>query len=96
MPRDRWFLEQLDDHEVLTTEQVAALCLDHLHTARNRLAKRPRTHPGAASTLVGAHAHYGFRATPQYWFTSMSGSPGSGRHREHETTPGVNNSNPSK
>jgi protein involved in plasmid replication-relaxation len=37
MPRDRWLLEQLDQHEVFTTEQVAALCFDHLHTARNRL-----------------------------------------------------------
>jgi protein involved in plasmid replication-relaxation len=37
MPRDRWLLELLDEHHVFTTEQVAALGFDHVHTARNRL-----------------------------------------------------------
>lgn len=37
MPRDRWLLDLLHHHEVFTTEQVAALAFDHLHTARNRL-----------------------------------------------------------
>jgi Replication-relaxation len=37
MPRDRWLIDLLHDHQVFTTEQVAALCFDHLHTARNRL-----------------------------------------------------------
>lgn len=37
MPRDRWLLDLLAEHQVFTTEQVATLCFDHLHTARNRL-----------------------------------------------------------
>ncbi len=37
MPRDRWLLDLLGQHQVFTTEQVAALAFDHLHTARNRL-----------------------------------------------------------
>jgi hypothetical protein len=37
MPRDRWLLELLHEHAVFTTEQVAALGFDHIHTARNRL-----------------------------------------------------------
>jgi hypothetical protein len=37
MPRDRWLLDLLNEHQVLTTEQVAALAFDHIHTARNRL-----------------------------------------------------------
>jgi len=37
MPRDRWLLELLNEHQVFTTEQVAALGFDHVHTARNRL-----------------------------------------------------------
>jgi len=37
MPRDRWLLELLHEHQVFTTEQVAALGFDHVHTARNRL-----------------------------------------------------------
>ncbi|MDQ7905978.1 replication-relaxation family protein [Phytohabitans sp. ZYX-F-186] len=37
MPRDRWLLDLLHDHQVFTTEQVAALGFDHVHTARNRL-----------------------------------------------------------
>lgn len=37
MPRDRWLLDLLAQHEVFTTEQVAALAFDHVHTARNRL-----------------------------------------------------------
>lgn len=37
MPRDRWLLDLLHQHEVFTTEQVAALAFDHVHTARNRL-----------------------------------------------------------
>jgi hypothetical protein len=37
MPRDRWLIDLLHDHQVFTTEQVAALCFDNVHTARNRL-----------------------------------------------------------
>lgn len=37
MPRDRWLLDLLDQHQVFTTEQVAALGFDHVHTTRNRL-----------------------------------------------------------
>ncbi|GLI02939.1 hypothetical protein [Phytohabitans aurantiacus] len=37
MPRDRWLLELLNEHQVFTTEHVAALGFDHVHTARNRL-----------------------------------------------------------
>ena len=37
MPRDRWILELLAEHQVFTTEQIAALGFNHLHTARNRL-----------------------------------------------------------
>jgi hypothetical protein len=37
MPRDRWLLDLLHQHQVLTTEQVTALCFDHVQTARNRL-----------------------------------------------------------
>jgi len=37
MPRDRWLLELLHEHQVFTTEQIAALGFDHVHTARNRL-----------------------------------------------------------
>jgi hypothetical protein len=37
MPRDRWLLELLGEHQVLTTEQITALAFDNLHTARNRL-----------------------------------------------------------
>jgi hypothetical protein len=37
MPRDRWLLDLLHEHQVFTTEQIAALGFDHVHTARNRL-----------------------------------------------------------
>ena len=37
MPRDRWLLDLLHQHQVFSTEQVAALCFDNVHTARNRL-----------------------------------------------------------
>lgn len=37
MPRDRWILELMAEHQVFTTEQIAALGFDHVHTARNRL-----------------------------------------------------------
>jgi hypothetical protein len=37
MPRDRWLLDLLHEHLVLTTGQIAALAFDHVHTARNRL-----------------------------------------------------------
>ena len=37
MPRDRWIVELLAEHQVFTTEQIAALGFNHLHTARNRL-----------------------------------------------------------
>jgi hypothetical protein len=37
MPRDRWLLDLLHEHQVFTTEHVAALGFDHVHTARNRL-----------------------------------------------------------
>jgi hypothetical protein len=36
MPRDRWLVDLLHDHQVFTTEQVTALCFDNVHTARNR------------------------------------------------------------
>ena len=35
--RDRWLLDLLAEHQVFTTEQVAALGFDHVHTARQRL-----------------------------------------------------------
>lgn len=35
--RDRWLLDLLHEHHVFSTEQVAALGFDNLHTARNRL-----------------------------------------------------------
>jgi len=37
MPRDRWLLDLLGQHQVFTTEQITALAFDHVHTARNRL-----------------------------------------------------------
>jgi hypothetical protein len=37
MPRDRWLLDLFHHHQVFTTEHVAALCFDNVHTARNRL-----------------------------------------------------------
>jgi len=37
MPRDRWLLDLLHEHQIFTTSQVAALAFDHIHTARNRL-----------------------------------------------------------
>lgn len=37
MPRDRWLLDLLHQHQVFTTEQIAALGFDHVHTTRNRL-----------------------------------------------------------
>jgi hypothetical protein len=37
MPRDRWLIDLLHQHQVFTTEQIAALAFDHVHTARNRL-----------------------------------------------------------
>jgi hypothetical protein len=37
MPRDRWLIDLLYHHQVFTTEQVAALGFDNVHTARNRL-----------------------------------------------------------
>ncbi len=37
MPRDRWLLDLLAEHKVLTTGQVAALAFGNVHTARNRL-----------------------------------------------------------
>jgi hypothetical protein len=37
MPRDRWLIDLLHQHQVFSTEQVAALCFDNVHTARNRL-----------------------------------------------------------
>jgi hypothetical protein len=36
-PRDRWLIDLLHDHQVFSTEHVAALAFEHLHTARNRL-----------------------------------------------------------
>ncbi len=35
--RDRWLLDLLAEHQVLSTEHVAALGFDNVHTARNRL-----------------------------------------------------------
>ncbi len=37
MPRDRWLIDLLHQHQVLSTEQIAALAFDNVHTARNRL-----------------------------------------------------------
>lgn len=37
MPRDRWLIDLMHEHQVFTTEQIAALAFDHVHTARNRL-----------------------------------------------------------
>ena len=39
MPRDRWLLDLIAEHQVFTTEQVAALAFSHVHTARNRLTQ---------------------------------------------------------
>lgn len=36
-PRDRWLLDLLHHHQVLSTEHIAALAFDHVQTARNRL-----------------------------------------------------------
>ena len=36
-PRDRWLLDLLHEHQVLSTEQVSALSFDTIHTARIRL-----------------------------------------------------------
>jgi hypothetical protein len=38
MPRDRWLLDLLHEHQVLSTGQIAALGFTNIHTARNRLA----------------------------------------------------------
>jgi hypothetical protein len=38
MPRDRWLIDILYHHHVLSTEQIAALAFDNIRTARNRLA----------------------------------------------------------
>jgi hypothetical protein len=35
--RDRWLLDLLASHQAFSTEQIASLGFDHLHTARNRL-----------------------------------------------------------
>ena len=37
MPRDRWLIDLLHHHQVLSTEHIAALAFDHVQTARNRL-----------------------------------------------------------
>jgi hypothetical protein len=37
MPRDRWLIDLLHQHQTLTTEHIAALAFDHIQTARNRL-----------------------------------------------------------
>ncbi|MGH3738085.1 MAG: replication-relaxation family protein [Micromonosporaceae bacterium] len=37
--RDRWLLDLLDEHQVLSTEQITALAFDTAHTARIRLAR---------------------------------------------------------
>ena len=37
MPRDRWLIDLLGQHRVLTTEQITTLAFHNLHTARNRL-----------------------------------------------------------
>jgi len=39
MLRDRWLVNLLHEHQVLTTEHVAALGFDNVHTARNRLGQ---------------------------------------------------------
>lgn len=57
MPRDRWLLDLLDEHQVFTTEQVTMLCYPSLHRARFRLRQlhrrgvldrfRPGSRPGS-------------------------------------------------
>jgi hypothetical protein len=37
MPRDRWLIDLIHDHQVFSTEHIAALAFDNVHTARNRL-----------------------------------------------------------
>jgi hypothetical protein len=39
MPRDRYLIDLLHHHQVLSTEQIAALAFDNVRTARNRLAQ---------------------------------------------------------
>jgi hypothetical protein len=36
-PRDRWLIDLLHQHQTFSTEQIAAIGFDNLHTARNRL-----------------------------------------------------------
>jgi hypothetical protein len=38
MPRDRWLIQRLGEHQVFTTEQITALCFDSIDTARKRLS----------------------------------------------------------
>src|SRR5688500_5371878 len=38
-PRDRWLIDLLGEHQVFTTEHVAALGFDNIRTARNRLGQ---------------------------------------------------------
>jgi hypothetical protein len=42
MPRDRWLLDLLDQHQVLTTEQITMLCYPSRHRARYRLRQLHR------------------------------------------------------
>lgn len=42
MPRDRWLLDLLDQHQVLTTTQITMLCYPSLHRARYRLLQLHR------------------------------------------------------
>ena len=42
MPRARWLLDLLDQHQVLTTAQITMLCYPSLHRARYRLLQLHR------------------------------------------------------
>jgi hypothetical protein len=42
MPRDRWLLDLLYQHQVFSTEHIAALAFDNIRTARNRLNQLTR------------------------------------------------------
>jgi len=42
MPRDRWLLDLLDQHQVFTTEQITMLCYPSLHRASYRLRQLHR------------------------------------------------------
>ena len=63
MPRDRWLLDLLHQHQVFTTEQVAALGFDNVHTARRRAPGRV-SGPGAPGHPRSAAAERNPRGSP--------------------------------